>query len=119
MALFNPFNKLSKKPKSGENYLSLTLTPSKVLATIWEFNGEQVSVIGESNKTYNKPESLIHEAAIAIDNAAEQAKSDVDKVVFGLSSSFFENGELKSESQKMLKSLGSVSGSIPMPLSRT
>lgn len=105
MSLFNPFNKLTKKPSSGENYLSLTLTPNQVLAIVWNFEGELVNVLGQSTKTYNKPESLIHECAIAIDNAAGQAKSDVAKVVFGLSSSWFENGELKRESQKTLKNL--------------
>lgn len=100
----NPFEKAQPQ---AEDYLSLTITPDKVIATIWKFAGEQVEVLSCSEKNYGSQETLVHEAAVAIDTAAQEAKTDVTKVVFGLSAFWFENGKLTGDASKVLKNLSS------------
>src|SRR4030042_4751199 len=98
----NPF---SKKIAEDSNYLSLCLTPDKVLAIIWVFDGEKVEILGFAKKSYQNIESLIHQAARVIDMAAEAAKSDVSEVVFGLSAQWFYEGQITKDTQKQLKKL--------------
>lgn len=90
----------------AESYLALTLTPDTVTACTWQFVDEKVETRGISSKHYANTQNLVHEAAVAIDKAVEAASSDVDKVVFGLSSNWFEGDNLKAESSKILNNLG-------------
>ncbi|KKR78071.1 MAG: hypothetical protein UU23_C0004G0053 [Candidatus Curtissbacteria bacterium GW2011_GWA1_40_9] len=69
---------LNHEPAEGANYLSLTLTPDKILASIWR---------------------------IAIDTAAKNITADVDQVVFGLSDYWFEGGKPTKETTDILKNL--------------
>lgn len=106
MGLFNFKNPLKNKQNPDtSSYLSLTITTNNVIACVWHFDEENVKVLATSEKTFSNQENLIHEAAVAIDTAAEQARTDVSKVVFGLSSYWFEDGKLKSDASKMLKTL--------------
>lgn len=109
MAIFNLFENFFNKGSSPQdtNYLSLTLTPDRVLATIWALSDENVEVLGFAQKPFTNIDSLIHQAAVAIDSAGEQAKGDVSDVVFGLSTYWFENGEISQETSKILKTLSS------------
>jgi len=104
-----PLTKLTKlfKKESLEaaNRLSLTLTVDRVLACIWTFDQDQVKFLGYGQKRFANIDSLIHQTALAIDTAGEQAKSDISKTVFGLSHNWFEDGELSIESSKILKNL--------------
>ncbi len=96
-----------KKPKSlpDTNYLALTLTPTKTIAAVWVLTEENVQVLGIAEKSFSNIDSLIHEAAVAIDTAGKQAKSDVSETVFGLSSYYFEGKNLSTESTAILKNL--------------
>lgn len=99
-----PKNKNSQS-SVAESYLSLTLTPDTVFALSWQFLDENVEVKGVCQKHFGTPQNLVHEAAIAIDKAAESASSDVNKVVFGLSANWFDGENLKNESAKLLNGL--------------
>lgn len=106
MALTDVFTKFLKKPpKEDANFLSLTLTVDRVLATIWALDGERVETLGFSKKSFQNINSIVHQAAVAIDTAAEKAKTDVSEAVFGLSANWFDEGKLKKESTKTLKKL--------------
>lgn len=94
-----------KESKEEDNFLALILTPEKVLAAVWTFEEESIHVLGFSKKSYQNIQNIIHQAAVAIDNAAEKAKSDVTKVVFGLSQNWFEKKEPTKETAKILKKL--------------
>ncbi len=96
-----------KKSKSQPdiNYLALTLTPTKTIAAVWVLTEENVQILGIAEKSFTSIDSLVHEAAVAIDTAGKQAKSDVSQTVFGLSSYYFEGKNLSSESTAILKSL--------------
>ncbi|OGD81446.1 hypothetical protein A3A54_01585 [Candidatus Curtissbacteria bacterium RIFCSPLOWO2_01_FULL_39_62] len=96
---------IKKESEEENNFLSLSLTPDRVLATIWALEGEKVEVLGFSRKSFQNIDSIIHQSAIAIDAAAEKAKSDVSQVVFGLSSSWFDDGKIKKDAIKLLKKL--------------
>jgi len=102
----NILGKLLKREADEEtNYLALTITPNKILASIWKQNGEQISFEGYSEKEFNSVDSLIHEAAVAIDSAAKNIKSDVSQVVFGLSNYWFEDDKPAKETEDILKNL--------------
>lgn len=105
----NPLNILSKfvgkQDTRSESFLSLVLTPDRVLALIWDFQNEEVKNLGFGKKSYQNLDVLIHQAAVAIDIAGEQAKVDVQKVVFGLTDEWFEEGELTKQTTKLLKKL--------------
>lgn len=106
MGFLSLFKNLFKKQSPEEsNYLSLALTPNEILACIWSFDGDKVDVVGFGQKKFENVDSLIHQAAVAIDKAGEQAKSDVAKVVFCLSDYWLEAGKLKIETDKILKEL--------------
>ena len=104
MGPFNIFKK-SAKPTASENYLTLTLTPAEVQATIWAFNQEKIEIKAFAKKGFNNAENLTHQAAIAIDNAAASAKCDVEKVVFGLSDYYLDGAKPTPETAKILKNL--------------
>ena len=106
MGPFNIFKK-STKPTASENYLTLTLTPAEVQATIWAFNQEKIEIKAFAKKGFANTENLIHQAAIAIDNAAASAKCDVEKVVFGLSDYYLDDTKPTPETAKILKNLAS------------
>lgn len=96
---------VKKEVPKDESFLSLALTPEKVLASIWTFDGKSVQVLGFSKKSFSNVQSTVHQAAVAIDSAAEKAKSDVSKTVFGLSQNWFEKKEPTKETAKLLKKL--------------
>jgi len=93
------------KPQLDTSYLALTLTPTKTIAAVWVLAEENVQVLGIAEKSFTSIDSLIREAAVAIDTAGKQAKSDVSETVFGLSSYYFEDNNLSSESMVVLKNL--------------
>lgn len=106
MASFNLLgNFFNRSLPKVSNYLSLTLTKDKVLATIWSFEGENIQILGFAHKTFANVENLVHQAAIAIDSSAEQAKTDVQDVVYGLSANWFEDGKISKETASLLKKL--------------
>ena len=97
-----------KESAESGNYLSLTLTPNKVLACIWTFNLQnEVEILGFDQREFTNVDSLIHQTAVAIDSVGEMAKSDVSQTVFGLSHYWFENGEPSTGATKILKNLAS------------
>ena len=106
MALTDIFSRFLKKETPQEtNFLSLSLTPDRVLASVWALEGEKVEVLGFARKSFQNVDSIIHQSAVAIDDAAEKAKSDVSQVVFGLSSSWFDGPKIKKDTTKLLKKL--------------
>lgn len=106
MKLPNPFNKfLGKTGQEEVNYLTFTLTPSEILAAIWQFEEEKPKIIGFDKRSYSTDDNLIHQAAATIDKAASLAQTDVTKVTYGLTHNWLENGQLKSETAKILKNL--------------
>lgn len=106
MGVIDKFGNLFKRDSAEEtNYLSLTLTSDKVIATIWRLNGNNVAFIGSSQKDFHSIDSLIHEAAAAIDSAAQNIRTDVTQVVFGLSNYWFEGGKITKEATDILKNL--------------
>ena len=89
MGIGGIFNRFKKNTEQNKNYLSLTLTFDSILASVWTFEDDQVQILGFAKKPFQNVESLIHQAAVAIDTAAEKAGSDFSQVVFGLSSNWF------------------------------
>lgn len=97
---------LKREPEEGTNYLSLTLTSDQILATIWRLGeNSELIFVGHSEKEFHSIDSLIHEAAVAIDSAAKDITTDVSQVVFGLSNYWFENGTITKETGDILKNL--------------
>ena len=105
MLPFNFLKKIKKEPLDKESYLSLSLTPDKIAACIWDFDQEVIRIRATEERHFETPDNLIHEAAVAIDTAAETAASDVEKAVFGLSQSYFEGEDLADSTVKLLKKL--------------
>lgn len=106
MGLLQKFTSLFSKNKYREaNYLSLILTGDRVAALIWTFEQGQIKELGFGQKSFTNPDLLLHQAAVAIDTAGEEAKSDFEKTVFGISSYWMEDGQLSQKSTKILKKL--------------
>src|SRR4030042_5648242 len=106
MGLLSAFTDLFKKRKvEDKSYLALALLPERVLAAIWEFDNDQIRVLGTAERSFQHTNVLIHQSAIAIDKAGKQAGVDISKVVFGVSHFWIENGELNPETSKILKQL--------------
>lgn len=98
-------NLIKGKKEKEANYLSLVITPDRVLATIWTFDQNLVKTLGFGHKTFQNQDILVHEAALAIDSAGSQAKVDVTKTVFGLSEFFLDDSSLSRQTAKTLKNL--------------
>lgn len=106
MKLSNPFSKhKEEKDQSQDSYLALTLTPDKIIACVWNFNLEDINIQAVEERPFVDSENLIHETAVAIDSACQKADTDVSKVVFGLSQSWFEGEDISEKSAKALKAL--------------
>lgn len=106
MSLLSLFGKFFKKNHQDQsNYLCLVITSDRVTALIWTFEEEQVKVLGYDHKNLASIDHLLHQAALAIDKAGEEAKVDVAKTVFGLTSDWLEEGNLSAKSQKLLRKL--------------
>ncbi|GEM_PF-5820512 len=106
MGILEIASKVFKKGNAKDNnFLALALTPDQVLAAVWEFKDDQVYLNGTGQKPYKSLENLIHETAIAIDKAGQNAKSDVSKVVFGISQNWLQDGQLPSETSRLFKKL--------------
>ncbi|MEK7580748.1 MAG: hypothetical protein AAB512_00550 [Patescibacteria group bacterium] len=106
MGVLDLFTNSFKKRSPGEtNYLSLTLTPEKILASAWQLKGDNLDFKGFASKHFHSIDSLINEAAVAIDAAAKDLDSDLSEVVFGLSYYWFEDGKVSTETLKILKNL--------------
>lgn len=107
MPLFKFKNPFEKKTGLEEDYLALTITPKTVIACIWNLQNNQINILATAQRDFGSLETIVHEAAVAIDKAAEKSSTDVSKVVFGLSSYWFQDGKLKDEAAKILKNLSS------------
>ncbi len=107
MGLLNLVAKLRGKSSAQEaNYLALTITHDRVLALIWTFDEQQkFKILGFGHKSFTNIDVLLHQSAVAIDTAAEEAKVDVTKTVFGLTSDWLEEDGLLAKSSKNLKKL--------------
>lgn len=106
MNLLSLFGKFFKKNHQDQsNYLCLVITPDRITALIWTLEEEQVKVLGYDHKNLASIDHLLHQAAVAIDKAGEEAKVDVAKTVFGLASDWLEEGNLSAKSAKLLKKL--------------
>jgi hypothetical protein len=98
-------NFLKKDQNQESNYLSLVLAPDRILAHIWTFEDDLVKTLGYGHKTFENEDVLVHQAAIAIDSAGEQAKVDITKTVFGVADYYLEDGSLSRNTSKLLKNL--------------
>lgn len=106
MGAFNLLGNLFNRGLSSEtNYLSLTLTSDKILASVWELDGKNLKFLGYCQKSFHNIDSLINETAVAIDGAAKNIKTDVSQAVFGLSYYWFEDGAVSKETLNILKNL--------------
>lgn len=95
----------SRGTNTQETFLSLAITSDRIFATTWELVGDTVNFLGFSHKKFTNIDSLMHEAASAIDDSAKNAKTDVNKVVFGLSHYWLEDGKITKETGNILKDL--------------
>lgn len=106
MGLFTNLLRTFQKDKYQEdNYLSLVLTSDRVVALIWTFDQGQVRQLGFGQKIFTNTDILLHQTAVAIDTAQEEAKVDFEKTVFGLSSYWLEDGQISQKSIKIIKKL--------------
>ena len=112
MNLFNSGALFKKKNPSEQNYLALTITPEKIMALIWTFENDTVVTLGYSKSKYRDIANLVHQAAVAIDSAGEQAGVDVSQAVFGLSRSWFDDNE--QISQDTTRILENMSGDLEL-----
>lgn len=96
---------LRDKRENAESYLSLVLLPDTITACVWHFQNNEVKVTGTAKKHFSSQDMLTHEAAVAIDKAVETSSAEVARVVFGLSSNWFDKEELKSETARLLNNL--------------
>lgn len=106
MGFLNIFKKsTSGKIPRDQGYLSLVLTPNAILASIWKLDGQKVEILGFGQKNFSNVDNLVHETAVAIDKAGEEAGVDVSDVVFGLSTNWLEDGNPSKETLKILKEI--------------
>src|SRR3990167_830338 len=105
MGFPGPFSNIFKKDEEQKSFLALTILPDKILAAIWDFADEKIEVIGFGKKTFGHVNVLIHQAAVVIDKAGEEAKADVSKAVFGLSHFYFSEGSPSKDILGVLKKL--------------
>ena len=122
MAFFDLFAKFAKKVPKDQTYLALTVIPDKVLACVFTLKEDQVLILGVDARPFKSLDYLTHQAALAIDNAAQAAQSDVVKVVYGLSYRYLEAGQFTNEIAGLLKNLSedlelSAQAFIPIPAS--
>ena len=105
MGFPGPFSNIFKKDEEQKSFLALTILPDKILAAIWDFADEKIEVLGFGKKSLGHANVLIHQAAVVIDKAGEEAKTDVSKVVFGLSHFYFSEGSPSKDALAILKKL--------------
>jgi len=105
MGFPGPFSNLFKKDEDQKSFLALTILPDKILAAIWDFADEKIEVLGFAKKSPAHANVLIHQAAVVIDKAGEEAKTDVSKAVFGLSHFYFSEGSPSKDALAILKKL--------------
>src|SRR3990167_4958669 len=105
MGFPGPFSNIFKKDEEQKSFLALTILPDKILAAIWDFAEEKIEILGFGKRSLGHANVLIHQAAVAIDKAGEEAKADVSKAVFGLSHFYFAEGSPSKDILGILKKL--------------
>ena len=105
MGFPGPFSNIFKKDEEQKSFLALTVLPDKILAAIWDFAEEKIEVHGLGKRPLGHVNVLIHQAAVAIDKAGEEAKADVSKAVFGLSHFYFAESSPSKDILGILKKL--------------
>ena len=105
MGFPGPLSNLFKKDEEHRSFLALTVLPDKILAAIWDFTDEKIEVLGFGKRSLGHVNVLIHQAAVVIDKAGEEAKADVSKAVFGLSYFYFAEGSPSKDTLGVLKKL--------------
>lgn len=99
----------SQEKKGPEFFWSLVITKGWVEAGIWRVVGDKTKVVAEgsgSSWQEDNEETLVQAADSALSAAAasfEEEGEEPNKVVFGLSSSWVEDGNIKSERLGLLK----------------
>lgn len=105
MGFLGSFSNIFTKDKEQKGFLALTILPDKILSAIWDFVADNVEVLGFGKRSVAHANVLIHQAAVAINKAGEEAKTDVSKTVFGLSYFYFEDDSPSREILDTLKKL--------------
>lgn len=103
---FLPHTFKKQEVPTDTSFLALSLLPADILACVWKISESQnIKVEGFSQEKIKDLENIIHETAAAIDDAAQQTQGDLEKVVFGLSLSYFDGDSLKPQTSKLLKDI--------------
>src|SRR3972149_472411 len=105
MGFPGPFSNIFKKDEEQKSFLALTILPDKILAAIWDFADEKIEVLGFAKKPPAHANVLIHQAAVVIDKAGEEAKTDVSKAVFGTSHFYVAEGSPSKDALAIVKKL--------------
>src|SRR3990167_5844898 len=105
MGFPGPLSNIFKKDEEQKSFLALTVLLDKLFSAIWDFAEEKIEVHGLGKRPLGHVNVLIHQAAVAIDKAGEEAKADVSKAVFGLSHFYFAEGSPSKDILGILKKL--------------
>lgn len=104
-----PFNKLSslslrKKNQNAQYYFALNIHPKYLQAALWGIVNKKLEVLSVVQSSY-KEDELGKVANLCIDEVLGEFESEPSKILFGVPDFWLQDGDLKQENLKTLKSL--------------
>lgn len=100
---------IGKTQEKKESFWALLLEPGWISAAIWEVQGEEVNIVSQgSSAAWSNEDDLIGSVDTALSSCITGLPQDYEepeKTVFGLPSSWIEDGNIKPENLEKLKKI--------------
>ncbi len=95
----------AKKEEVLEYFFALNITSEKLTCALWAIERKQLKINGSASENYDSLDDLIPVTDQLLDKVLGIQEIDVQKILFGVPSSFLSDGNLKEEYLKILRKL--------------
>lgn len=94
-----------KRQEVLEYFFALTIGSEQLLCALWTIEKKQLKILSTASENYSSLEQLTEQVDKLLDETLGTQDFDVQKVLFGVPSSWLDDGSLKEERLKILRRL--------------
>lgn len=94
-----------KKPPKAEYFFALNIGPEKLIAALWEMEGNELKIINSATHDYVSTEEIGSVTDKLLDTVLGDLPHDPSKILFGVPDSWLQDDELKDPYLKLLRDL--------------